>query len=202
MLVIVSRCLGISFGRHWTNCHPATFYRSSNRSWYTLVYNERFCTLPMQASQIPLLRPEGHHQQRNISFRALRSLKQWSWPLCMWCPSLHGSSMLTIDLSAAMIIDEYCAVSVLGMSHCKILIDENRHIKIVHNYLALVIHDYLLTFGGEVKFFWKPRQLNGAMILFLLNRYLTLVVQILLWVPFPPSFQVRCFASRWLRIRS
>ena len=103
--------------------------------------------------------------------------------------------MLTIELSEVITIS-LCTSSMLRMSHCKILIDENSEIRTVHNDLAFVVYDSLLTFGSEVTFFWKPRQFNGATILFLLNRYLTLVVQILLWVPSPPSFQVRCLASR------
>ena len=103
--------------------------------------------------------------------------------------------MLTIELSAQIIVD-YCDISVLGMSHCKRLIDESREIRIVLYYLALVAYDSLLTFGSEVTFFWKPRQLNGAAILFLLNRYLTLAVQILDFSPSPSSFQVRCLVSR------
>ena len=111
--------------------------------------------------------------------------------------------MLTIELSAKIvIIEEYCGVAVLGMSYSNILVDENKAIRIVHNYIALVAYDCLLTFSREVTFFWKPRRLSGAMILFLFNRYLTLAVQILMWVPWPPSFQVRCPASQCLRIRS
>ena len=83
------------------------------------------------------------------------------------------------------------------MPHFKILIDENRDIRIVDidSYLALVIYDYILTFSSEVTFFWKPRRPNGAMILFLLNRYLTLAVQVQFWTPLPQSFQVCCLAS-------
>ena len=80
--------------------------------------------------------------------------------------------MLTIELSAE-ITQNYCGVSVLGVSHCNILIDENRDIKIIRNHLVLVAYDYLLTFGSETTFFWKLRRLNGAMILFLLNRYIS-----------------------------
>ena len=105
--------------------------------------------------------------------------------------------MLTLELSAE-IIQETSGASVLGMPHFKILIDENRDIRIVDidSYLALVIYDYILTFSSEVTFFWKPRRLNGAMILFVFNRYLILTAQILTWIPFPPSFQVRCLVSR------
>ena len=109
--------------------------------------------------------------------------------------------MLTIELSAET-TQNYCGVSVLGVSHCNILIDENRDIRIIRNHLVLVAYDYLLTFGSETTFFWKPRQFNGAAILFLFNRYLTLAVQILDCVPLPSSFQVRCLAGRWWRIRS
>ena len=103
--------------------------------------------------------------------------------------------MLTIELSAEFTIWEYCGISVFGTFHSKILINENRDIRTVHINLALVVYDSLLTFGSEATFFWKPRRLNGAMILFLLNRYLTLAVQILFWAPSPPSFQVCCLAS-------
>ena len=101
-----------------------------------------------------------------------------------------------MELSAA-IIEEYSQMFVFGMSHYKRLINENRDIRIVDidRYLALVVYDYILTFSSEVTFFWKPRRLNGAMILFLLSRYLTLVAQIFSWVPLPPSFQVRRLAS-------
>ena len=84
---------------------------------------------------------------------------------------------------------------VFGMSHYKRLINENRDIRIVHDYLALVAYDSLLTLGSEVTFFWKPRRLNGAMILFLLNRYLTLAVLLFEHTPIPPSFQVCCLVS-------
>ena len=110
--------------------------------------------------------------------------------------------MLTIGLSAESIILNYCDLSVSGMSHCKILIHENRDIQIVYNHLALVAYEYLLTFGSEATFFWKPRRFNGAMILFLLNRYLTLTVQILNWVPYSLPFQVRCLASGYCKYKA
>ena len=100
-----------------------------------------------------------------------------------------------MELSAA-IIEEYSQMFVFGMSHYKRLINENRDIRIVHDYLALVAYDSLLTLGSEVTFFWEPRRLNGAMILFLLNRYLTFVVQILTWVPSASSSWVGCFMQR------
>ena len=102
--------------------------------------------------------------------------------------------MLTIELSAD-IFDDYCQISLLGTSHSKTMIDQLSHIRTVDNYLALVVYDYLLTSGSEASFFWKPHRFNGATILFLLNRYLTLIVQILMWVPSPTSFQVNCLAS-------
>ena len=110
--------------------------------------------------------------------------------------------MLTIEPSAENTIQGICAFSIIGMSHYKRVIDENRAIMLVHNYLALVIYDCLLTVGSEVAFFWNLRRLNGAMILFLLNRYLTLAVQILRCIPSPLSFEVRCLAIPWLPIRS
>ena len=39
--------------------------------------------------------------------------------------------MLTIELSAEFIIQNYCEVSVLGTSHSKIVIDESRDIRVV-----------------------------------------------------------------------
>ena len=106
--------------------------------------------------------------------------------------------MLTMELSAA-IIEEYSQMFVFGMSHYQRLINENRDIRILHDYLALVAYEYLLTFGSEATFFWKPRRFNGAMILFLLNRYLTLTVQILNWGPYSLPFQVRCLASGYCK---
>ena len=75
------------------------------------------------------------------------------------------------------------------------MIDENEGMKMANHYPALVVYDYLLTFCSEATFFWKPRRVNGAMILFLLNRYLTLAVQIIRCSPQPLSIQVRCLAS-------
>lgn len=54
----------------------------------------------------------------------------------------------------------------------------------------LFAYEYLITLDGEVTLFWVPRQVNGPFILFLLNRYLILTVQIMNWVPFPSSFHV------------
>ena len=48
----------------------------------------------------------------------------------MLCLLLHESSMLTIELSED-IIANYCGISVLGMSHCMILVDDNRDIRMV-----------------------------------------------------------------------
>ena len=39
--------------------------------------------------------------------------------------------------------------------------------------VAFILYEYLITFDLEVQLFWK-RQLTGAGILFLLNRYLLL----------------------------
>ena len=50
--------------------------------------------------------------------------------LRMLCLLLHDSSMLTIELSED-IIANYCGISVLGMSHCMILVDDNRDIRMV-----------------------------------------------------------------------
>ena len=45
--------------------------------------------------------------------------------------------------------------------------------------LALFYYDYLITLDSEWALFWMPRRLNGALILFLINRYLMMTVQIL-----------------------
>ncbi|TBU52784.1 hypothetical protein BD310DRAFT_831473, partial [Dichomitus squalens] len=55
----------------------------------------------------------------------------------------------------------------------------------------LFVYDYLITFDNEVTLFWMPHQFNGALVLFMLNRYLTLTVQILNWIASVPlSFRV------------
>ncbi|TBU46401.1 hypothetical protein BD309DRAFT_954193 [Dichomitus squalens] len=64
----------------------------------------------------------------------------------------------------------------------------------VYNYcaiaaLTLFVYDYLLTSDGEITLFWMPRRVNGATILFLLNRTIPLSVQILGWVPRSWGFQ-------------
>ena len=56
----------------------------------------------------------------------------------------------------------------------------------------MFVYDYLLTFDGEITLFLVPLRVNGASILFLLNRYIPLTVQILGWLPRPSAFQV-CF---------
>ncbi|KAL5476769.1 hypothetical protein ACEPAI_2955 [Sanghuangporus weigelae] len=39
---------------------------------------------------------------------------------------------------------------------------------------AILYYDYLLTFGEEVRFFWRRRKANSVTILFFLNRYLSI----------------------------
>ena len=56
--------------------------------------------------------------------------------------------------------------------------------------LALLIYEYIITFHSEVALFWRSRSISGVVVLFLLNRYLTLTVQILAWLPVPPALQV------------
>ncbi|TBU29476.1 hypothetical protein BD311DRAFT_756743 [Dichomitus squalens] len=55
---------------------------------------------------------------------------------------------------------------------------------------ALSYYDYLITFHNEVTLFWIPMRINGASVLFLLNRYLNLVMQIGYWIQVPNSLQV------------
>ena len=39
---------------------------------------------------------------------------------------------------------------------------------------VLILYDYLLTFDAEVKYFWSTK-VTGAIVLFVANRYLSLV---------------------------
>ncbi|TBU47908.1 hypothetical protein BD309DRAFT_855027, partial [Dichomitus squalens] len=55
---------------------------------------------------------------------------------------------------------------------------------------ALFVYDYLITLGSEVTLFWMPREVNGASILFVLTRYITLATEILNVAPFPASFHL------------
>ena len=57
---------------------------------------------------------------------------------------------------------------------------------------ALFVYDYVMTIGSEVTIFWLPLRVNGGSILFLLNRYFTLVAQLLAWVHIS-SYHVRVF---------
>ncbi|TBU28239.1 hypothetical protein BD311DRAFT_839535 [Dichomitus squalens] len=54
----------------------------------------------------------------------------------------------------------------------------------------LLVYDYVLTFSSEVTIFWLGGRMSGATILFLLNRYTTLVAQIMNAVPLPSSVKV------------
>ncbi|TBU36258.1 hypothetical protein BD309DRAFT_878676 [Dichomitus squalens] len=58
------------------------------------------------------------------------------------------------------------------------------------SFTALLAFEYVLTFHGEVALFWTRGRLSGATILFLLNRYLTLTVQIMDVVPKSSSTEV------------
>ena len=85
---------------------------------------------------------------------------------------------------------EYCETSIPGMYLCRMMYVE-MFIGLT-KFLALIVYEYFLTSVSEVKFFWKLRGVSGASILFLLNRYITVTLQILYLVPEPSSFQVRC----------
>ena len=54
----------------------------------------------------------------------------------------------------------------------------------------MLVYEFLITLESEVMLFWMQRPVNGASILFVLNRYIALVVQILGWSPLPASYQV------------
>ncbi|KAI0764866.1 hypothetical protein C8Q74DRAFT_1174811, partial [Fomes fomentarius] len=43
---------------------------------------------------------------------------------------------------------------------------------------AFVVYEYIITFDREVSLFWR-RRFTGATLLFLLNRYITLLTQLL-----------------------
>lgn len=62
--------------------------------------------------------------------------------------------------------------------------------------LVLILHDYLVTFRQEVNMFWT-RKLNGAAILFYLNRYAFITVYAIyqLTTYAPISDEVRSFLS-------
>ena len=50
-------------------------------------------------------------------------------------------------------------------------------------YTVLIFYEFLITFGAEVDLFWR-KEVTGASILFLLNRYLVLsynLVQLPSW---------------------
>ncbi|TBU22817.1 hypothetical protein BD311DRAFT_675200, partial [Dichomitus squalens] len=55
---------------------------------------------------------------------------------------------------------------------------------------ALFLYDCLVTIDSEVTLFWLPGRVNGAVCLFLVNRYFTLVAQILGFAPQPKKFNV------------
>ncbi|KAI0758252.1 hypothetical protein C8Q74DRAFT_1209988, partial [Fomes fomentarius] len=47
----------------------------------------------------------------------------------------------------------------------------------------LLAYEYMITFDRETKFFWK-RSITGSSVLFIVNRYLPLVI-VVLHMPFP-----------------
>ncbi|KAM5541465.1 hypothetical protein V8D89_005019 [Ganoderma adspersum] len=61
---------------------------------------------------------------------------------------------------------------------------------------AFIFYDYAMTFDQEVEMFWKDafaqRRLTGATILFLINRYLVLVLRLANLVGFVPMTDKRC----------
>ena len=88
------------------------------------------------------------------------------------------SVILTRDLS--IFLTAYnCENAALSMFFQKAVPGAICHFKaaIDRHFLAVFLYDYLITFDSEVMLFWMPCKINGASILFLLNRYLTLAVQ-------------------------
>ncbi|TBU39622.1 hypothetical protein BD309DRAFT_871910, partial [Dichomitus squalens] len=55
---------------------------------------------------------------------------------------------------------------------------------------ALLIYDYIMTLDSEMILFWLPCRVNGASILFLLNRYICLAYQLFNFIPTPSSLKV------------
>ncbi|TBU29458.1 hypothetical protein BD311DRAFT_661376 [Dichomitus squalens] len=55
---------------------------------------------------------------------------------------------------------------------------------------ALLVYDFTITFDNEVTLFWMEHPLSGAFFLFLTNRYLTLVAQIINVLPVLSSAEV------------
>ena len=97
--------------------------------------------------------------------------------------------MVIVKFSAD-IIWHYCETSLPGMYRCKMMYGSI--CTGLTEFLALIVYEYFLTFFSEVTFFWKLGGFSGVTILFLLNRYITLTLQIMYLVPEPSSFQVRC----------
>lgn len=45
-----------------------------------------------------------------------------------------------------------------------------------------MVYEYIITFSEEVQLFWR-RKPTGAIVLFLLNRYLLLFAILMPWIP-------------------
>lgn len=54
--------------------------------------------------------------------------------------------------------------------------------------VALLVYDYLLTFGREVELYWKMKP-TGASVLFAFNRYLTIVYAVSVGVAALSAFE-------------
>ena len=90
-------------------------------------------------------------------------------------------------------IDDYCVLATFGVFRTTLA--DGSHVPEYTNLLliiplALLSYDYLITFNKEITLFWVPRRINGAFLLFLLNRYLFLAAQILAVTPEPSSSEV------------
>ena len=77
-------------------------------------------------------------------------------------------------------IATYCEAAVCG--YC---------VRALTNLADVFIYDYVLTFAQEVQLIWG-RKITGASVLFWLNRYLTLALVIMNFVP---SVGVQCEVS-------
>ena len=85
-------------------------------------------------------------------------------PICIYAANAPYSS-----------IDGFCSVAVLGKRQCSVYSSSNPLPVLIS---ALVLYDYLISLDQEVNLFWK-RKFTGATVLFLLNKYLLVLSNIL-----------------------
>ena len=62
---------------------------------------------------------------------------------------------------------------------------------------ALVLYDYALTLDMEIELFWDTSS-KGATVLFVVNRYLTLILRVVNLLGFLPMSDQVCLEDSWL----